>query len=103
MAKLHLKAAPTFTAKVGIPVAGGPAVDVMFTFRHRTRKQIEAFTKERADKTDVQSFMDMVVSWDLDDPFNEANVAELLDNYIGAAVVAFQVYLDEIVKVRLGN
>lgn len=103
MAKLSLKAAPTFTTKVGIPVAGGAAVDVMLTYRHRTRKQMDQFNQERSARSDVESFLDMVVGWDLEDPFTPENVAELLENYIGAAVVAYQVYVDEIIKVRLGN
>ena len=103
MAKLQLKAAPTFTTKVDIPVAGGAAVDVQLTFRHRTRKQMDEFVKERADKTDAQSFMEMVTAWDLEDPFTEQNVAELLENYIGAAVATYQTYLDEIYKFKLGN
>jgi hypothetical protein len=103
MAKLKLLAEPTFKAKVGIPVAGGESVPVEMTFRHRTKAQLDAFIKNRADKTDTESFMDMVTGWELEDAFTEANVSTLLDNYIGAALATFEAYIDELVKARVKN
>jgi hypothetical protein len=41
MAKLKLVANPTFRAKVGIPVAGGPEVPVEFVFKHRTKTALD--------------------------------------------------------------
>lgn len=103
MGKLALVAAPTFVAKVGIPVAGGPPVDVAMTFRHRTKKQLEEFTTSRADKTDTESFMAMVAAWELEDPFTEDSVDLLLQNYIGAAVATYAAYLRELVEGRAKN
>lgn len=108
MAKLKLVAEPTFRAKVGIPVAGGPPVDVLMTFKHRTRKQwdewiaaakasaaVEAVTSVTPDD-EVKSFMDVVVGWDLEDEFNAENVALLLQNYYGAGHAAVRVYSAEL-------
>lgn len=103
MAKLSLNPAPTFKAKVGVPVAGGGAVDVEFTFRHRTKKQLEEFIQGRADQQDVDTFMAMVLGWDLEDEFNQANVERLLDNYIGAALATYKAYLEELVKAKEKN
>lgn len=101
--KLTLVANPTFTAKVGIPVAGGEPVPVQFTFRHRTKKQIEEWMRTRADKSDADSFMDMVEGWDLDDPFNRESVETLLENYAGAALATYRAYIDELLQAKLGN
>ena len=103
MAKLKLVANPTFTAKIGIPVAGGDPVDVVFTFRHRTKTQLDEFVRTRADKPDADSVMEMASAWDLEDPFNRENVELLLENYIGAALAIFRGYVDQLVQAKLGN
>lgn len=103
MGKLKLVASPTFKAKVGIPVAGGKAVDVEFVFRHRTKTELDEFIKTRAEKSDVDSFLDMIAGWDLEDEFNADNVQLLLENYIGAAVTTYRAYIDELVANRAKN
>lgn len=103
MAKLTLQADPTFTVGVPFPVAGGPSVEVRLTFRHRTKRQLEAFIAERAERSDVDTFLDMVTAWDLADEMNRANVEELLDNRIGVALAVFQAYIDELTKARTKN
>lgn len=103
MPRLTLKADPTFTAKVAIPVAGGPAAEVAFTFRHRTKTALAAFFESREGRTDVDLFMDMVVGWDLADEFNRDNVGTLLENRIGTAVATFQAYLEALTAHRAKN
>lgn len=101
--KLVLKAAPTFTAKVGIPVAGGASVDVQMTFKHRTKTQFDEFVSSRPNVKDTDSFMDMVCGWDLEDPFSREAVDQLLENYIGTAVATYLVYVHELTRAKLGN
>ena len=103
MTKLNLVANPTFSAKVGIPVAGGETVDVVFTFRHRTKSQLDEFCSSRAGKSDTESFLEMVSAWNLEDEFNPANVELLLENYIGAAMATFRVYVEQLVQAKVGN
>jgi hypothetical protein len=103
MAKLALKANPTFQAKVGIPVAGGASVDVLFTFKHRTKTQLAEFVNTRADKTDEATVLDMVTAWDLEDAFGPDSVKELLENYIGAALATYHTYVEELTKAKSGN
>jgi hypothetical protein len=98
MARLALKAAPTFKAKVGIPVAGSAPVEVEFTFKHRTKTELDEFVKSRA-----ESFMAMVEAWELTDAFTAENVEQLLESYIGAAMATFQTYLDELVQAKRKN
>lgn len=103
MAKLQLKAAPTFQAEVGIPLHGGGSAEVVLTFKHRTMAEMDDFIKDRASKSDVDSFMEMVIGWDLEDPFGEESVKTLLQNYNGAALAAFQKYVDELIQARRKN
>lgn len=103
MAKFNLVANPTFKAKVGIPVAGGEPVEVEFTFKHRTKTALEEFIATREKQGDVETFMEMVSGWGLADEFNKENVTVLLENYIGAALETFRVYLDQLVQARLKN
>lgn len=103
MAKLSLVAKPTFKAKVGIPVSGGDPVDVEFVFKHRTKTALDEFIKSRSEKSDVESFMDMVDGWDLADEFNAESVELLLENYIGTALATYRKYVDELVQAKLKN
>ena len=103
MAKLKLTANPTFKAKVGVPVAGGAPVEVELVFKHRTQSELDAFMASRDGKPNSETFLDMVQGWDLEDEFNPGNVDLLLQNYIGTTVVAYRVYVDELVKTKLKN
>lgn len=103
MAKLQLKANPTFKAKVAIPVAGAESVEVEMTFKHRTRTELEKFTADRAGKTDAETFLDIVEGWELEDPYNKASVELLLENHMGAGLAAYQKYVDELYKHKSGN
>ena len=103
MAKLALVAAPVFRALVPISVAGGAAVEVEFTFKHRTKTALDEFVKSRAKKQDAESVLAMAEGWELSDEFNAVNVELLLQNYIGAALAVYRVYIDQLVQARLGN
>lgn len=103
MARLSLNASPTFVAKVGIPVAGAEPVAVVFTFRHRTRRELDDFIKSRADKPDTETFLEMVTGWDLEDEFTPANAERLLENYIGTALATYRVYIDQLIQGKSKN
>jgi hypothetical protein len=101
MAKLKLVANPTFIAKVGIPVAGATDADVTFTFRHRTKAELEDWVKESGD--DVKMILSMATAWDLDEQFNEDTVGVLVQNYMGAPEVIVTAYMKELLKAREKN
>lgn len=103
MAKLKLQAAPSFSANVGIPAAGGAVTEVNMTFRHRTKTELDAFIKDRVGKSDADSFMEMVTGWELEDPFTRESVELLLENYIGAAQATFLEYIDQLVQAKRKN
>jgi hypothetical protein len=103
MAKLKLVANPTFKATVGIPVAGGEPVPVEMTFKHRTKAALDEFIKTRPDKSDTETFMDMVTGWDLEDSFSKESADTLLENYAGAGLATFRVYIDQLIQAKLKN
>lgn len=111
MAKLTLKANPTFKAKVAIPVPGGDDGVMTFTFKHITRAELEARTAaingkvERGETlpTDVETVLECAVGWDLDEPFNAENVEVLLNQYHGAGRAIALGYALELTKARQGN
>lgn len=94
---------PTFRVRVGIPQAGEAAVDVLFTFKYRTKKELDEFDASLTGKSNTQAILDMVEGWDFEEPFTADNVDLLLQKSIGAGVAIHQKYKDELVKVRLGN
>lgn len=103
MARLQLKAAPTFPVKVAIPVAGGASVPVVLTCKHRTRTELNAFIAACPGREDLDVFNDMVVGWDLEDPFTPESINELLENYIGTPLATYQAYIEELLKAKSGN
>ncbi|MDM0041881.1 phage tail assembly chaperone [Variovorax sp. J22R193] len=105
-----LKADPTFQAKVAFPVFGGASVDVQLTFKHRTKAELAKWLEEGRQttegsvrRTDEQTFFEMVVGWEIDEPFNKENVAILLDHHIGVALATYQTYIDELTRHREKN
>lgn len=100
---LSLNPNPTFCAKVEVPLPGAAPEKVQFTFRHRTADDLKKFVAESADAEGVDTIMAMATGWDLEEAFTRENVALFAQNYIGAARAAFEVYLFELARVRLGN
>lgn len=111
-----LKADPTFSAKVEIPVAGGPSVPVVFIFKHRTQSELIEWDKGIQGRSDFESFMDMVQGWvtdkaeaktfqaeELSEEFTPENVKLLLEERIGVALATKNVYYVELTKAREKN
>lgn len=101
MPKLTLNAAPTFSAPVGIPVAGSEPAQVIFTFRHRTRDALRDWLAQERD--DVTAILEMASGWDLAEPLDKENAELLVQNYLGAAKAVFDKYITELTQARLGN
>ncbi len=106
MATLKLKADPTFHARVPIPVPGKAPVQVSFTFKHRTRAELDEFF-ERGSTQDVgllDYLMDFVSGWDLTDPFSRENVGALINEFPGAAAAISRTYVEQLMgAARQGN
>lgn len=103
MAKLTLTAAPTFLAKVSIPVPGAKAVPVEFKFKARTKDEFKEFVESLGESEDVDAIMEMAMGWELDDAFSKDNVDKMVQNYIGSARAILDKYLTENSGARLGN
>lgn len=103
MAKLSLKANPTFAAKVPIPVAGSDPVEVGFTFKHMNREDFAAWMKSLDGKEKATAVLDMAGGWELDDPFTEESVKQLLSEYMGAFPAIFDKYAAELTQAKRGN
>lgn len=104
MAKLKLQPDPTFKAKVEISVPGAAAAKVEFTFKHRTRQEMDRFLKAVSDmKDDTEMILALASGWDLADDFTEENVRTLCDCYIAAPAAIFDSYLQELSGNRRKN
>ena len=102
MAKLKLNPDPTFVAGVRIPVPGGEADPVAFTFKHRTREQVAEWLQKQ-EASDADAVMGCAVGWDLADEFSAENVGRLCNNYPGAAGAIVIAYLEELRGARAKN
>jgi hypothetical protein len=103
MAKLKLNPDPTFKAKVAIQAPGSGVDPVEFTFKHRTRDEMDAFLKVSPELKDAALIMEMATGWELVDAFTPENINKLVQNYITAPQTIFEAYLEEMVKARRKN
>ncbi len=104
---LKLNPAPTFKAKVGIPVPGqDKPEEIVCIFKHMTRDAFAAFGDpvEAKSRTDVESLMAIMAGWDgVDAEFSADAVAMVVQQYHGAAFAITSAYIAELTKARLGN
>lgn len=103
MAKITLVPNPTFDAKVPVPVPGSGEVDTVFTFKYRTREEMQKFLAEHKDMDDTQLVMGCASGWELADPFDEKNVKEFASKYIAGPAAVFETYCAEMTGARLKN
>jgi len=104
MAKFKLAVAPTFKAKVAIPVPGGESPEVEFEFKHRTVAQLDEWSKSlKKGRKNEEVVSEILVGWELDDEFSEENIALLCQNYAGAATALMIAYQQELIGARRGN
>lgn len=95
MAKLTLDPNPTFSAKVAVPLAGGGTGDVVMTFKHMDRDQLNAWaTKNHA--SDEQAVLEIATGWDLVDPFDADSLTKLFSKHMRAARAIIDAFLFEL-------
>lgn len=103
MSKFKLDPAPTFKAKVSIPVPGGASVPVEFEFKHYPKDEyVELFSAENP-LPDVELIEKICVGWELDDPFNKESIEKLRQNYQAAPGAIVSAFIREIGPARVGN
>lgn len=103
MAKLSFITAPTFTARVAIPVPGKRPVEVEFTFKGRDRDQFREYLDASAGKEDVDALLDTITGWELENEFCREEVDRMILFYPASPRAIIQKYIAEISGVRLGN
>jgi len=101
--KFKLQPAPTFKAKVQIPVHGGDPVAVEFEFKHRTRDEVNKWFKGADKRSDVDALVGILAGWELEDQFGQESIELLVQNHIGAAPAIVARYVEELVQARKGN
>lgn len=112
--KFTLAINPTFKAPVQIPTHGGGSAEIEVTFKHRTRDEFKEFTESLKAATagdgeavdgpkDVDVIMDIASGWNLDEPFDVANVEKMVQRYMGSAQAIIQVYYEELTGARTKN
>jgi hypothetical protein len=103
---LSLKPDPLFTATVQITVPGKEAVPVVFTFKHRTRKQVIDMLSPKSKESklaDSQYVLELATGWSLEDEFNAENLDLLFQDFHFAARNIRDTYFETLAGIRLGN
>lgn len=104
---LKLNPAPTFRAKVGIPVPGQDQPEqIVCIFKHMTREEYRRFSDPEAlsQRSDAETLMAILAGWEgVDEPFSTDAAARLAQAYHGAPFVIAAAFAAELTKARLGN
>lgn len=104
MATLKLQPAPTFWAKVPIPLPGGEKHEIELEFVHKTRDDLDKWRSEKDVKTDGKAVMTIVKNWrGVEGDFNEDNINAVLQNYHGAGIAIGRTYIEQLMQLKLGN
>lgn len=116
MAEFKLNPKPTFKADVSIPRPGDEDGVLTFTFKHKTRSQLERLektlreTSEQLSETGTYSnepmadfLMEICAGWALAEEFNRENMLVLLDNYPRAFDSIATQFTRELMAVRGKN
>lgn len=74
-----------------------------FTFKHRTKSELDVFGKALAGRSDGEAFMEMLTGWEFEEEFNRESVDLLLENYMGAALAVYDTYKNELVQAKVKN
>lgn len=94
---------PTFQATVKFPIAGEQTASFKAEFKHRNSEEIKDLIARLADMEDLDLMQDIMVGWDIGEPFNEENLQKLISNYGAAARTIADTYWREIYGAREGN
>lgn len=103
---LKILAAPTFRAKVSIPVAGGEPEKITVVFKHLTRAKLEAFLQAGTDagRGYEETLAEVIDSWEgVDAPYTRDALDTLCQQHHGAALALLKAYGEELSQARLGN
>lgn len=125
MAKFKIAQNPTFTTDVSIPRVGGDPIEVKFTYRVLSRKQLAAMYDKWSDaarsfdlddenltfstlaEADIESQLlqikDIVIGWGFEDEFNDESIIALCDTCTQAAQAIVEAYRLAYVENRTKN
>ncbi len=104
-----LQPKPTFKAAVSIPVPGGSDGKITFIFKHKGKKDLQAYfnslsATEGEAKTDIEALLELVDGWEgVSEKFSAENLELLLDAYPGAALALYETYRKELLEGRSKN
>lgn len=98
MPKFSLIAKPTFNSTVVVPTPSGGSAEIRFTFKHRTKTDLENWVSQ--ERNDVDAILEVAVGWDLEEPFNAESVELLVQNYLAAPEAIVKAYIGELTATR---
>jgi hypothetical protein len=101
--KVSLEPDAAFMADVGIHVPGKGTVEVTFTFKHRGKKELDAFLKESKGKDDAAYIMMIASGWELEEEFNKKNVETFITKRHGSALAITDTYFSELLGAKEKN
>ena len=98
-----LKPDATFTATVKIPNGDTPLL-LKLVFRRKSKEDVSAWIDSVPTKSDPESLKEIIETWtDVDAPYSEDALKELLSAYTGAGMAIFNGYLKALTEAERKN
>ena len=97
---------PTFKTLVHIPIPGEKAEAVLFTFKHRTRSQLDELIKQMAENAiDFdKAVQEIVVEWTYPGvDYSTDALAQCLDMFPGSGLAIFTAFRESLLEAKRKN
>jgi len=97
---------PTFKTLVHIPIPGEKAEGVLFTFKHRSRTQLDELLKKMSEGAiDFDAAVkEIVVEWTYPGvDFSDDALAQCLDMFPGSGLAIFSAFRESLLEARRKN
>lgn len=100
--KVSLSRLPDFKLPVTFTAPNGDDATVVFVVKHKTANELEKFF-DRENVKNHEIINEVATSWDLEEEFNEENVKQLADLFLGVSPAFVNAYMQALAGNRVKN
>lgn len=101
--KITLGRLPDFKLPVSMTLQNGETGDMCFTVRHLKASELQEMMQQEKPVSDVEFIKTIASGWDLEEEFNDENIAELLSLFPMAAASMMEAYTSAMIGARAKN
>lgn len=101
--KITLGRLPDFKMPVKMQLQNGETGEICYTVRHLKASELQDMIQQEKPVSDVEFIKAIASGWDLEEEFNDENIAELLSLFPMAAASMMEAYTAAMIGARAKN